>query len=77
MGDASLARTLGGRFLQDIPRQIEALRGFLEVAAGVGAERQAHTIKGAAANVSGKAKQRNVRCRRSARSAPPGWRRRW
>jgi HPt (histidine-containing phosphotransfer) domain-containing protein len=40
-------------FLADIPRQIEALRGYLDAGDAPGAERQAHTIKGASANVGG------------------------
>jgi HPt (histidine-containing phosphotransfer) domain-containing protein len=44
-----------GGFLGDIPRQIEALRGQLESGDMAAAERQAHTIKGAAASVGGTA----------------------
>jgi HPt (histidine-containing phosphotransfer) domain-containing protein len=40
-------------FLQDIPRQINALKGYLEAGDTRCAERQAHTIKGASANVGG------------------------
>lgn len=53
MDDKELARTVLQGFLEDIPRQIEALQGYLESGDAVGAERQAHTIKGASANVSG------------------------
>jgi two-component system sensor histidine kinase/response regulator len=42
-------------FLDDIPRQIEALKDFLEAGDVPKAERQAHSIKGASANVSGEA----------------------
>ncbi|MCX7001779.1 MAG: PAS domain-containing protein [bacterium] len=55
MDDEQLARTVMAGFLEDIPRQIAALRGFLDAGDAAGAERQAHTIKGAAANVGGEA----------------------
>ena len=51
VGDAALARMFGVGFLQDIPQRIAALRGFLEVGDPASTERQAHTIKGASANV--------------------------
>jgi HPt (histidine-containing phosphotransfer) domain-containing protein len=53
MEDEELVRTVAKGFLEDIPRQIEALRGYLADGDGPGAERQAHTIRGAAANVGG------------------------
>jgi HPt (histidine-containing phosphotransfer) domain-containing protein len=55
MEDEDLARTVAEGFLEDIPRQIEALRGYLEAGDAPGAERQAHAIKGASANVGGEA----------------------
>jgi len=55
MNDEDLARVVIESFLDDIPRQIEALRGYLEAWEAPGAERQAHTIKGASANVGGEA----------------------
>ena len=55
MDDEDLARTVVEGFLDDIPQQIEALRGYLEAGDAPGAERQAHTIKGASANVGGEA----------------------
>ena len=55
MDDEDLARTVIEGFLEDIPQQIEALRGYLEAGDAAGAERQAHTIKGASANVGGEA----------------------
>ncbi|MEN6448327.1 MAG: response regulator, partial [Syntrophaceae bacterium] len=55
MGDEDLVRMVADGFLQDIPRQIEALKGYLETGDAPGAERQAHTIKGASANVGGEA----------------------
>ena len=51
--DEDLARTVAEGFLEDIPLQIEALRGYLAAGDAAGAERQAHTIKGASANVGG------------------------
>ena len=41
-------------FLSDIPQQIQALKAFLEDGDALGTERQAHTIKGLAANFGGK-----------------------
>ena len=55
MDDQDLARTVIGGFLEDIPKQIEALKGYLEAGDVPGTERQAHTIKGASANVGGEA----------------------
>jgi PAS domain S-box-containing protein len=55
MDDEDLARTVVEGFLNDIPRQIEVLRGYLETGDAQGAERQAHTIKGASATVGGEA----------------------
>ncbi len=53
MGDEDLAKTILERFLADIPQQIGTLRGFLEAGDAAGAERQAHTIRGASANLGG------------------------
>jgi CheY-like chemotaxis protein/HPt (histidine-containing phosphotransfer) domain-containing protein len=55
MDDETLARKVAEGFLVDIPRQIEALRGYLEAGDVPTAERQAHSIKGAAATVGGEA----------------------
>ena len=55
MDDEDLARTVVEGFLEDIPKQIEALKGYLEAGDAARAERQAHTIKGASANVGGEA----------------------
>jgi len=55
MNDDDLARTIISAFLDDIPKQIEALKGYLDQEDVESAERQAHTIKGASANVSGMA----------------------
>ncbi|MDR3556239.1 MAG: response regulator [Syntrophobacteraceae bacterium] len=53
MGDPDLVRTVAEGFLGDIPQQIEALRGYLEAGDARRSERQAHTIRGASANVGG------------------------
>ena len=55
MGDEDLARTVVNGFLEDVPRQIEALRSYLGAGDVAGAFRQAHTMKGASANVGGEA----------------------
>ncbi len=54
MDDDDLFRTVSECFLEDIPRQIAALNCYLEAGDAAGAERQAHSIKGASANVCGK-----------------------
>ena len=53
--DEDLARKLVECFLDDIPKQILALRGYLEKGDSTSAERQAHTIKGASATLGGEA----------------------
>jgi CheY-like chemotaxis protein/HPt (histidine-containing phosphotransfer) domain-containing protein len=53
MDDGELARTVVEGFLADIPRQIEELRCFVAAGDAQGVQRQAHTIKGASANVGG------------------------
>ncbi|GAB6095626.1 hypothetical protein JCM14469_18780 [Desulfatiferula olefinivorans] len=55
MGDEDLARTIISGFIGDIPNQIQKLDQFIENGDIQGVERQAHTIKGAAANVGGDA----------------------
>jgi len=55
MGDRHLAQVISRAFVEDMPKQIEALRGFLDASNAPGAFRQAHTIKGAAAAVGGEA----------------------
>lgn len=54
-GDQELTTLVLQGFLEDIPRQIVALRKYLETGDVAGAERQAHTIKGASANVGAEA----------------------
>jgi HPt (histidine-containing phosphotransfer) domain-containing protein len=51
MGDHELIVRVIDIFRTDVPRQIHALREFLERADAPGALRYAHSIKGAAANV--------------------------
>ncbi len=51
MDDEELARTIASGFLEDIPRQIQALSSALQNGNTPASERLAHTIKGAAANV--------------------------
>jgi signal transduction histidine kinase/CheY-like chemotaxis protein/HPt (histidine-containing phosphotransfer) domain-containing protein len=53
LGDEDLAKTIQEGFLTDIPQRIYALKIFLETGDLPAAERQAHTIKGAAANIGG------------------------
>jgi HPt (histidine-containing phosphotransfer) domain-containing protein len=53
MDDEDLAGKIMAAFLADIPLQIGALRGCLEAGDTAGAVRQAHTIKGASANMGG------------------------
>ena len=55
MDDEELAGTVAEGFLDDIPKQIELLRGYLEAGDVPGTQRQSHTIKGASANVGGEA----------------------
>jgi CheY-like chemotaxis protein/HPt (histidine-containing phosphotransfer) domain-containing protein len=50
MDDENLARMVVEEFLKDIPLRIAA---YLEIGDAAGVERQAHTIKGASANVGG------------------------
>ena len=55
MDDEELAQKLIEVFLDDIPTQIETLRGHIEAGNISGVEHQSHTIKGASANVGGEA----------------------
>ena len=52
MDDEELAQMVIAGFLEDITQQIQILKDFLETGNVSGAERQAHTIKGASANLS-------------------------
>jgi len=53
MGDTGLTEKIIQAFLIDMPRQIEVLKGHLEAGDLAGVSRQAHTLKGASANVGG------------------------
>ena len=53
MNDQDLTRVVVEGFLEDIPDQIVALQHFVDEKDAAGSERQAHLIKGAAANVGG------------------------
>ena len=53
LDDEDLAKMIQDRFLADIPQRIKALKAFLESGDVYGVEFQAHTIKGASANVGG------------------------
>jgi len=55
MGDEALAREVIVLFLSDIPKRVKELKIFLEVGDAAGAERHAHSIKGASSNVGGEA----------------------
>jgi CheY-like chemotaxis protein/HPt (histidine-containing phosphotransfer) domain-containing protein len=55
MDDDDLGRLLAEGFLEDIPKRIVALKTALAAGATANAEREAHTIKGASAAVSGQA----------------------
>jgi HPt (histidine-containing phosphotransfer) domain-containing protein len=55
MEDDAVAQKIVEGFLDDMPRQIAALRGYLDSWSAPDAERQAHAIKGASANVGGEA----------------------
>ena len=55
MGDGEFARVLVEGYLDDIPKQIETLKDFVKADNAAGVGRQAHTIKGAAANMGGEA----------------------
>ena len=55
MDDEELVDLVISSFLEDIPLQIQALKDYLKKDDVISAERQSHTIKGAAANISGQA----------------------
>jgi HPt (histidine-containing phosphotransfer) domain-containing protein len=57
MDDEELANAIIVTFLDDIPRQIEALRHCVDSLDTTGAKRIAHSIKGASASVGGEALQ--------------------
>ena len=51
MDDRELARTIVAGFLDDVPVQIHKLKDFISGGDSPAVHRQAHTIKGAAANL--------------------------
>ncbi|MCK5312853.1 MAG: response regulator, partial [Desulfobacteraceae bacterium] len=51
MGDTELVKTVMSGFLDDIPRQIDALKKYIDQKNHEAAGKQGHQIKGAAANV--------------------------
>jgi PAS domain S-box-containing protein len=53
MNDNALFHRISRRFLEDIPKQIQTLVGYVEAGDVSGVERQAHTIKGASAQIGG------------------------
>ena len=55
MEDEDLLRVVVSTFLEELPRQFEAMKTYLVTGDAPRAERQAHTIKGAAASVGGEA----------------------
>jgi PAS domain S-box-containing protein len=55
MDDEELAQIICSSFCEDMPIQIEAFQKFMEAGDAAGASRQAHTIKGASANVGAEA----------------------
>ncbi len=55
MGDKNLQQTIIKCFLEDIPRQMQSLLEYLRTEDLPAMQRQAHTIKGASANISGEA----------------------
>jgi CheY-like chemotaxis protein/HPt (histidine-containing phosphotransfer) domain-containing protein len=57
-GDEELASIVFAAFLEDIPGQIQHLKDFVKSGDRVGCARQAHSIRGAAANVGGEVLRR-------------------
>ena len=55
MNDEQLINTVIKGYTGDLPIQIESLKGYLATGDAAGAERQAHTIKGASAAIGGEA----------------------
>jgi HPt (histidine-containing phosphotransfer) domain-containing protein len=55
MGDRDLAAAIVEGFLGEIPEELQALRSFVAVGDASAAQRTAHSIKGACANVGGEA----------------------
>ena len=55
MGDEDLAKEVIANFLEDIPKQMAGLKGFIDRGDAETAGAQAHKIKGTASNVGGEA----------------------
>ncbi len=55
MDDAEIAASVAVCFLEDMPRQLQIVRDYLDSGNLSGIQRQAHTIKGASSNVGGMA----------------------
>jgi signal transduction histidine kinase/CheY-like chemotaxis protein/HPt (histidine-containing phosphotransfer) domain-containing protein len=55
LGDEGLAEAIMGGFLEEMPAEIETLRRHVVAGDAAAARRQAHSIKGASANVGGEA----------------------
>jgi PAS domain S-box-containing protein len=55
MNDEDMAKEIVAIFLDDTPRQITVLKAHVDAGATAGAERQAHSIRGASLNVGGEA----------------------
>jgi PAS domain S-box-containing protein len=51
MDDEDLAHIIIAGFIEDIPHQIQALKEYLQAGSASDVQRQAHTIKGASANI--------------------------
>jgi signal transduction histidine kinase/CheY-like chemotaxis protein/HPt (histidine-containing phosphotransfer) domain-containing protein len=52
-GDNALVQVVFDAFLEDVPRQIQALKNLVQCRDDAGSARQAHAIRGASANVGG------------------------
>jgi signal transduction histidine kinase/DNA-binding response OmpR family regulator/PAS domain-containing protein len=55
MGDADLVREIAAGFLKDMPKKLQSLKSLVDRSDARAAGRQAHAIRGAAANVGGMA----------------------
>lgn len=55
MDDEALARAVIACFLDDMPRQFETLRGYLETGDAAGVQRLAHSTRSASSYVGGEA----------------------
>ena len=60
-GDEGILKKIQGAFVEDAPSQMEALIKAMETNDAAVAERQAHSLKGAAANIGARSNRRNTR----------------